>query len=197
MVNPLARVVMQNVTKTTREKQIKLGNTNINRKKQSLSDLVSEIKGETNTKSIPNEEVVSKKDEQLKRICFSDITKQEGEISTSNIKFENKNTNLNLNKAQSLSELAKNIKGNGIINKADETKSVEKNKRCSFSEIVEKNKKNTGIYKENELVGSYINSKDRNLISDIISGGSKIKEENVNKTTILNLSQAVNSLINK
>lgn len=200
MINPLARVVMQNVTKTTNKGKGTTNRKNINKQTQSLSDLAKNIKGVNKTDDKVFKDKRREEKGTVKTVSFSDISRQAKGEELESISKEYKFDNRKINKTHSLSDLARSVKGNEreVAEKTNQNKKRIKN--CSFSELTGNTKKRSNPvntkYKENEVVGNYIDSKDRNIVSNLISGKVEPEEKKVTGTTILNLSQAVSNLIN-
>ncbi len=183
MVNPLARVVMKNVTKTNLTACEE-------RKRKNYSQSFSEFASKTKTNDFKSKTLEENKEikvERINQINLDSLTQQLKNGKVDRVKNEINNQNYKNQKIK-FSDLTKNNYQNNV--KEDKT-----NKRCSFDELVSNNK--TSNLGNSEIVKDYIEDSDRNVISKLISGNIEANDNNVKGSTILNLSQAVNSLIKK
>lgn len=200
MTNPLARAVMKNI----------VGSSNVSereetRKRQnvkSLDELAKGIKGEVveveeEAKDQPNLE----RDRVAKTMSFSDIAKKAKEepVKTREYKVGSRDERA---RTQNLSDLARSIKGGEVSRNSKKESSEKESKSLKFNDLLNNNRninnnKSNNRIEDKHKVEDYVDSKDRNLISSLIDGNKKADETDVKSAKVLNLSQAVKSMISR
>lgn len=200
MINPLARVVMQNVTRTTTDKRCDGNRLDVKRTKtintRSLDDLAKGLKAGGEPLASPVERP-SGDTKAIKTMSFSDMARQaKGEKIEPKTDYKFKQDRTNVRDAKSLADLARNVKGQEVRDGSRGSSDGE-TKTFKFNDLVgEKTSWNSRETKATE-VEDYIDSKDKTLISNVISGKSNAEEKTVKATKVLNLSQAVSNIINR